>query len=359
MEKRRYYSFDFLKIIATVFIVFHHFQQLFRESYIGNRVFFGGGFYFGWLVEFFFILSGLFMYSYVEQINNGLSLKRFYFRRASRLVPLLMITAIAYEGCLLLFHALFKEYWSGYSVNVWGTVLSGLGLGRGGSFTKWSVNSPTWYVSVLIICYVVFYVLTYLAKRLKIHPEYLYIFMILLGCGINTFEISLPFLNDGSARGYYAFFVGVLLGKHLTRGRVGKKELALCFVSVASLTLIMSFSFSWVEDGLNYLLTFIYYPAIIVLFSSNPVNKFFNLKYVGKITGVLGRISFDVYVWHYVCMLLYLITIKRYPVFVEARSFKGMLICSAFCFVVGTLSYFCIEKPINKAINKKMVSLSD
>ena len=91
------------------------------------------------------------------------------------------------------------------------------------------VNNPTWYISVLMLCYVVFYIIVYIANRIKIHPQYLFVVMIFLGMGINTYGINLPFLNGSSSRGYYAFFFGILLAGILKKNKIGKKEL---FVSL-------------------------------------------------------------------------------------------------------------------------------
>lgn len=78
--EQREYSLDLLKILATIMIVFHHYQQG-EEVVFSHWNFFNGKFYFGWLVELFFMLSGYFMFRYVEKIQNGLSFKQFYLKR--------------------------------------------------------------------------------------------------------------------------------------------------------------------------------------------------------------------------------------------------------------------------------------
>ena len=56
--KKRDYSLDLLRIFATTIIIFHHYQQGSGAVYKYIN-FWGGGFYFGYLVELFFILSGI------------------------------------------------------------------------------------------------------------------------------------------------------------------------------------------------------------------------------------------------------------------------------------------------------------
>lgn len=84
--KQRDYSLDFIKIVATVFIIFHHYQQV-TGAWFENRINFNNGrFYFGYIVELFFILSGYFMYSYIRKIQQGrITFPEFYFKRLSRL----------------------------------------------------------------------------------------------------------------------------------------------------------------------------------------------------------------------------------------------------------------------------------
>lgn len=86
------------------------------------------------------------------------------------------------------------------------------------------VNNPTWYISVLLLCYIVFYLLTYLGKRWQIPHTYLFVFMVLLGCGAQTYGLNLPFLNGSSCRGYYAFFFGVLPAEWLEKLNAAKKS---------------------------------------------------------------------------------------------------------------------------------------
>lgn len=64
MEERNF-SLDFLKIVATIGIIFHHWQQV-TGAYFENHInFYNGRFYWGYLVELFFVLSGFFCWKYI------------------------------------------------------------------------------------------------------------------------------------------------------------------------------------------------------------------------------------------------------------------------------------------------------
>lgn len=71
MAKKRYGSLDFLKILATVALVFHHYQQVLEVKFDNFINFYDGALYLGVLVELFFILSGFFMLPWVKRILGG------------------------------------------------------------------------------------------------------------------------------------------------------------------------------------------------------------------------------------------------------------------------------------------------
>ena len=85
-------ALDFLKIVATAIIIMHHYTQVMhhytQDVYVsGKGFFFHGTFYWGRMVELFFIISGYLMYQYEEKIRSGETFLSFYAKRALRLLP--------------------------------------------------------------------------------------------------------------------------------------------------------------------------------------------------------------------------------------------------------------------------------
>lgn len=60
------------------------------------------------------------------------------------------------------------------------------------------------------------------------------------------------------------------------------------------ITLLIIFQYDFMASGINYIMTFMYYPALIILCKSKIVSRVLNRKIIGK----LGQISFDVFIWH-------------------------------------------------------------
>lgn len=349
MQIKRDYYLDFIKVIATICIVFHHYQQV-TGAFFENRLNFNGGiFYFGYIVELFFVISGCVMIPYIKRIQDGLEFPSFFLKRFIRLFPLMLIGAIAYEIFLTIYESIYQGSWFGINVTFWGTVIASLGIQEGWGLTNPSVNNPTWYISVLLLCYIIFYITTYLGKRWKIPVQYLYIFIIFLGMGIITYGINLPFLNSQAARGYYAFFFGILLGEFMKKRECTNRMAIMLLCVIIIITLLIMYRNNIMASGINYIMTYIYYPAIIMIGKHPLIASFFNKRWMGT----LGKISFDVYIWHNPFYLLLYIFIKVFSWNINLDSMRVMVLYTGVCFIWGIVSHYCIEKPISRVLDKK------
>lgn len=346
MQKERQFSLDILKVMATIFIVFHHYQQI-TGTHLERFNFYGGWIYFGNFVEFFFILSGYFMYHYVEKIGNSskdMNFKDFIFQRISRLLPYSAISVIVFEILAYMYFQLYGDIYFYHTPSIWGTIIAILGIQAGWVFKNPLVNNPTWYISVLILCYIIFYILTYIAKKKDINPCYLYIIMIFVGIGIHTYNIELPFLNYQSARGYFSFFYGLIFARYLETHRLGKKTYIGCSVIIVALIYFLSQEHILVSQDVEYLMTFLFFPALIILFLSNPVKKMCRYGWIGT----LSKISFHVYIWHMPAHLFLCVIFKLFGWNIGFQSGVRMILFTLGCFAIGAFSYYFIEKPITQ-----------
>lgn len=281
-------------------------------------------------------------------MQGGLSFKTYFVRKVLRLLPLVGMSAVVYEILLFIYADLYGFNWSEQKASLWGMVLDALGIQCGWSSLNPCVNNPTWYISVLLLCYIIFYVITYWSNKLKISPYYGYVFMIFVGIGIITYGISKPFLTYDSARGYYAFFFGILLHK-ITDCKCENKKLTVAAWSVfITITLLMIFCWEVVNTDINYIFTFLYYPAIIVILKSAFFSRILNINLWGE----LGEISFNVYIWHIILMLAALIAKDILGFAIPFGRVRAMLLFTLLCFVAGTVSHYLIEKTIYKMVKK-------
>lgn len=178
-----------------------------------------------------------------------------------------------------------------------------------------------------MLCYVVFYIIVYLARRLSVNAHFFFVFMIFLGMGINTYGINLAFLNSSSCRGYYAFFFGLLLAECNNKFDIGNRGAIICILILLSIMYLIVFHIDFMENGINYIMTFIFYPALIILCKSKVIGKIFNRKIIGKI----GKISFDVYIWHNPLFLLLYICIDVFNWNLNLNSYDWICIVLLYC----------------------------
>lgn len=331
-SKKHFNSLDFLKFILAVIIVFHHFQQVMcvKFEYIN---FFYGRIYFGYAVEFFFIISGFVIAFQVERKGFG-SFRSWMASKVGRILPMAALSIIA---CFAL--DLIKYFLGGVKLKgLWNlaTSFTCTFVGGGVLLEDLGFNNPLWYVCVLFICYAGLYCLNRVSSKIGISTHYLYIVMVLLGLGIHYYKINLPFLNDSTSRGYVAFFLGMLLYELYKKYGSNKNlyissinMIAVCFLG-AALRMI---------DDQWAIFTFLLFPPVLFLFLG--AEKIFS----SKLFAVLGGVSFEMYLWHFPFLLLYRPARKILGLTAEITHLEMV------CFTV-ILILFCL--PVTLLLEKKM-----
>lgn len=344
----REYSLDTLKIAATIGIVFHHYQGNVGATFKYIN-FSGGRFYFGHLVELFFILAGYFMYTYIKKIKKGLTFKDFIVKRIMRLLPLLMVSTIAFCVIILIYRRVLGSNYYGVSISLWKIVSTCIGIQALGIVPMNNINSHFWYISVLILCYAIFYFLTFLSNKKNISCVYAYLLMIIIGVSYTTYAVNFPFMNEYTYRGYYSFFYGILLAKMHANTKVKKFLEIASPLLIITIGLLLAFDYDFVDGGsINYVLTFIFYPAIITILKTDIAHKVF--KY--KIIGIFAKISFNVYVWHWSMLPAMYIIIHALDLDINLTSITAMVGFLIISYIIGGISYYFIELPITKYSQK-------
>ena len=342
-------ALDFLKVVATAIIILHHYTQVVYVS--GKGFFFGGAFYWGRMVELFFIISGYLMYKYEDIIRGGGAFLSFYVKRALRLLPMVALAAIVYEIEILLYKYVTGTLYHKQVLKLSGMLFDMLGIQDGWASHNPMVNNPTWYVSVLLLCYIWFYVMNQLSAKWNINICWLYLFMIFIGIGILSYNIRLPFLNTSAARGYYAFFTGALLS-HFTASDISKSKRTT--IVAAALVVFTAFIVIWYgKTGRKwddyYWLTFVTFPALIIIARTG----FCQMLFRSSIYRVLAAGAFNAYIWHACIYIVWKIMLLKVPYLAAIAEWKMMLINLAATLLFGLISHYMIENPFNKWICAK------
>lgn len=288
------------------------------------------------------------MFNYIERIKEGLTFKEFFLRRIIRLMPLIIIGAISYEILLYIYPKIFGDYFYNLKPDFWGLIISMLGVQAGWTFENPMINNPMWYISVLLLCYILFYILTKISISKKYNYIYFYIFFIFLGLSIQKNGTDLAFFNSYTARGFYAFFFGLVFSILFNNYKIGKLIKILSIFLLIFITYLILKHYYVIEKSINYTLTFIYYPILIIIFNFDIIKRILSSKIIGKI----GEISFNVYVWHGGFILLLSIINKYYSFNINFASYKTMIIFTIILYIFGVISYYFIEKHSRNIILK-------
>jgi len=227
------------------------------------------------------------------------------------------------------------------SPKVWETLVAALGMQEGWTFSDTiHVNYPVWYISVLLLCYILFYVVTYISKKLRCSARYLYLICIFLGMYINACGLRLPFLNEYTARGYYAFFLGVLLSTYYYQRSASRKESSIAFLLIVLLADLIALHTGFVAEDLQYLSTFLLFPAIVTFFKCTFMEKLCSHKFFAT----LAAISFNAFLWHMPVIVLLLIFCNKINLSPITNTRMGMFLFVIIAMLIGTFSHFLIEK---------------
>ncbi len=351
---KRIYSIDFLRVIASIFIVMYHYQ-IFGGYFIdGGLNFAGGRFDFSTMVEFFFLSAGFFEVSILK--CRDMKFGQFFIPKAARLIPQVALSVIAYEVFAVTLDKIGS--FTSFNVSLSGSLITALCLHGIGIFENPWINGATWFVSVLLLCHIIYFVTVKVCKKIRLSCMIPFALMIILGLALKITKIDLPFLNIYTGRGYCMFFFGCILANVINKlcilgGESDTRSFELDVAAEAVMwpivigTLLAHLSkYNIPMKGL--LLYFIVYPGLFLLFGFGSVRKLFK----AEILGILGNITYDVYVWHGPMLLLLGIITHYYPK-VQMSFYPVAIAFVVFMFLFGALMYRLVDMPINKRMKKE------
>lgn len=262
----------------------------------------------------FFMLSGFLMaIGYREKIaQRQISFEDFLCRRLKKLYPMYALSNIA---------ALLLNVWQyGISaVNLKKIAFTFLLMQGGGLEAGNPYNSPTWFVSALMVCYVVYFAGACLTKN-----KTAYRVMLVTGVGIGYYlcsaEWNVPACYPGNGVAYLNFFLGCILAEVYPQIKNCRSLLkpACVFAVAGSLYLMMRYGVEVISGGSATAFSFVICPMVLYLaYEEGLCRRVLEWKPLLY----LGNISMGVFYWHlvlYMAMRFALggMTVTRYGAFV-------------------------------------------
>lgn len=345
--KHRLNQLDGLRGIFALMVVLMHFNI--STSFFTNNFLVRQSYLF---VDFFFVLSGFIIsFNYVDNVTDFAKFKTFFLKRFIRLYPLLFFSVILYFLYFLVGEFVLssiKVEHNPLSFYI-GELMDSLLFMNSNPILGDSqgMNAPSWSISAEVISYTVFAIGIYLLRGYK----YLYSIFIILACvAFMVFKNSYTFRNGdyGFVRGLLGFNFGVL-----TYWFYQKFKFQLKYAELPALILLV-FAFYFI-DGDKVELYKLAFPLIfsITIYILLNSNGFLCKLLSSKIPQFLGRISYSIYLNHYLLLTVVFI------IFFKIMKFRILEPYSSICllvslFVVIIYSYFTykyIEIGVGKYLN--------
>lgn len=351
---------DLLRFLAALAVAFFfHYVIVFGDSPVSGNIL-GDALnkYGGYVVELFYVISGFVMYiAYSERIRDGKTqFTKYLIDRIVRLYPAMIISVIVTIIPMWLGYAMYNEAVANDSaVTLLAIFLNLLGLNGGtvsGQTSLTSVNGPSWYITVLLICYLLFYGIIKLCRGSKGAENVVFMVMIILGIFFYINSMNIPMMFVCCTRGYIFFFIGVFLAQIYGKSN-WISNIVMCATSIIMVWMYFFASQHklFISDSLEFGL-FVVCPIVMFFIG------FFPLEYIcsNVVVKFLGGISFGIFLWN----LPVFICVKFFERFMgESFTYGSVttyIIIVAINCIVGVLSYILVDKLLVNFIRKKIQS---
>lgn len=299
--RERNSAIDFWKFVCAFYLLFYHFEQVFGIESFGVNLM--GSLNFNIVVEWFFLLSGFMITRsdtrYFKNATVTRPEEKRFLHRFFRVYPMFFIATCTGALVMYTFRALTGTWWwNGMPHGIYNLILSLLCQTYTGIFQAdyiLGINSPTWFIDGLILCYALFYLVHFIARRTGISACWFHVLLALLGWYAYFNDLMLPFWNRELGRGYAAFFLGCVLWRVKAQFREPQLKR---FTGVAILILLLA---RWLDpsemiDNDYFIRAFVLGTLLLFLcVSFDGPSRFFGLFPFVK---DLGSASFEVFLWH-------------------------------------------------------------
>lgn len=350
MEKKAYYSgLDLLKGVFAFFIAFvFHYYILFQARPFGDNAIMNFAYTWGgYFVEIFFMISGFVAhYNYSSAIQSGeLNVNQFFYKRVVALYPAMILSVICAAvgqwismwnyGTVLTLEGPYRNSLESFILSILGVQTGWFGDGD-----YYSINGPTWYICILMICYGIYFLILRASSKNVDREKYMLMGMVLLGTYLYIHPFEFPLLYLSCGRGYLSFFGGVLLAK-CCKLEVVKKHRKRFLVGACLLLVLFAVMYDRRNLGHTYwAISYVMNPALVYIFvQSKVIDKACN----NRIVRGIGKLSFYVYlynipitIWLYYLMRRFSLEFDFSTPAIWGMYIIGSIIISAMCYKVTT-----------------------
>lgn len=327
----------------------------------------------GIMVELFLMLSGYLSWvAYRDKITSAAVLFeqdksktqnsmwhgfcRFIRRRIIRIFPVMWVTLLM---TVVLQLAHLKLYGSYFVIR--GNSSSELLYHLTGFQMFWSGeawNAPAWTLNKLLICWCIFFFITWCSRGDRAKSFVLFTIMIIFGMNFLVRRVpdgAIPFTDLASSRAFVSFFIGcdlALLKSAVTRKTIRNMCLVLLGVNAAFIAIMLIAG----TDSFDYQPYFVTFPLIVYPLVIFAVQL---LKPLSKILGTApfqfaGRISFALYLCNFPLEILIFIIMDKTGSKISFASPWFFLINVVLQISVSTVVWYLVEVKATDRIKKRI-----
>ncbi len=285
-DKTENHAVNLLKFFFILGIVLFHEHEAFKNPYSNIFKFaYAEGGDFGTL--FFFGVSGFFMSkNYYERItcDNGISFKEFVLRRLASIYPLFFISNIIQLGLELRLGNTMIFDVSKFFLSLF--LVTGIG-GR-----SMPPNFPTWFISDLFICYLLFYCIVKLSKN-RTSYRTMVVIMVLIAyfCRVGVITI-IPLMGSNQMNFFFGCVIAeVTQSKGLLKNMFYYLELSFAAVGIV---LACFYGIDSVISDRGVFYSFIITSSLILISDLTLIKELCDNRFIRHI----GKLSTPVFFWH-------------------------------------------------------------
>lgn len=342
-KNKRIYSLDILKLLLCAIIVCHHFQQI-TETRFKIFNFYGGIFRFGTCADLFFVISG---FVCALSYTKAESFYKYIDKKVKRVFPMAFYSTLFLIIVDVIVFAITGHFVNSSDINLW-KICKDLTLSFCwfGNYKGLEINNPLWYVSVLLVCYCLYWVISKLCEKCNDKYYVITLFFIVCFLSCRYLDIDFPFINDLCCRGYVPFLVGSFLYK-IYEFVDFRKIMIVSFFSLSSIVFLALLSFSIFIDcgSLDRWAIFVFCIFPPLIFIVIWINRFIPERIVEKLN--LSNMYYTVYCWHYpfiVILRIIEIATNKKGLFDGNYSMFFMLMFVIIAFVLAKIINVIYEK---------------
>ncbi len=355
VKKERFYNVDLIRFVLALEIILFHFGLLFKNS---NPFFtkINSHFCHGFIcVEFFFIISGFFLFKNLNPEENTIE---FVKKRLIRLLPIKYFTL----GICSIMSLFIKSLTISFN-----KIIMSLLLLNCIGFNQYKTGPiEVWYISVLFWVSLFYF---YISKLLNKKWLNLIIWLIVvlscsyvLNCNfpnyVGIYKNTYLFFNQGVIRGLFGvgigYFIAMLYKSNVVQNLKTNKFLITGLEVYSLLFLVYYLTINNKVPGGNYLNYIIIFSIFfyLLLIKQGFFSKLLNNKTLSK----LGQYAYSLYVIHWVIYIIMKHSVFKLKIFYTYPEIF-FLLCISTAIISGILAFYLVEKPTAKYLKEKFLNI--